>query len=333
MKKLLKILPLCGLFLLSPGARAQNTYTNPVMDFDMPDPTVICADDGSFYLYATEGHGYSIPIVRSFDLVNWERVGAGLQQGDPSHVRTQGRALGSRHQPAEEELPALLLDVLLGRKQNVRHRRGDGGQPAGTLSRTTAPCSAATRSACSTPSTRNSCAKGAATTFSGAVSGAFMPVELTKDGLAVKAGSEPKQIAGGAFEATYIHKRDGYYYLFASIGSCCEGLNSTYTTVVGRSRSLMGPYTDKSGKGMLDNGYEVVIRRSDRVRRPRAQLRHHHRQGGRRLVALSRRGFPRPAGPQTAARQDRVGRRMADGPQWTPFGYSATDSPFLNHKT
>ena len=27
-------------------------------------------------------------------------------------------------------------------------------------------------------------------------------------------------------------ERNGYYYLLASIGSCCEGLNSTYTTVV-----------------------------------------------------------------------------------------------------
>ena len=39
---------------------------------------------------------------------------------------------------------------------------------------------------------------------------------------------------------------------------------STYTTVVGRSESLLGPYVNKEGKKMLDNEYEVVIRANDR---------------------------------------------------------------------
>ncbi len=34
-------------------------YSNPVIDSDNPDPTVIKAEDGYFYLYATEViHGY-----------------------------------------------------------------------------------------------------------------------------------------------------------------------------------------------------------------------------------------------------------------------------------
>lgn len=72
-------------------------------------------------------------------------------------------------------------------------------------------------------------------------------VELTEDGLAVKPGAEKKQIAGTAYEGTYIHKKKGYYYMFASTGTCCEGLKSTYQTVVGRSKSLWGPYQDKQG--------------------------------------------------------------------------------------
>ena len=43
----------------------------------------------------------------------------------------------------------------------------------------------------------------------------------------------------------------GYYYLFASTGTCCEGLKSTYQTVVGRSSSLWGPYLDKQGRSLL----------------------------------------------------------------------------------
>ena len=84
-------------------------------------------------------------------------------------------------------------------------------------------------------------------------------VELKEDGLAVKLGAEKKQIAGTAYEGTYIHKRNGYYYMFASTGTCCEGLKSTYQTVVGRSKSLWGPYLNKQGKTMLENNHEVLI--------------------------------------------------------------------------
>lgn len=83
--------------------------------------------------------------------------------------------------------------------------------------------------------------------------------ELSDDGLSLKGGMKPQQVAGTAYEGTYIHKRGGYYYLFASIGRCCEGLKSTYTTVVGRSKHLFGPYVDKKGVSMLENHHEVLI--------------------------------------------------------------------------
>lgn len=68
-------------------------------------------------------------------------------------------------------------------------------------------------------------------------------------------------MAGTAYEGTYIHKKDGHYYFFASIGSCCEGLKSTYTTVVGRSDNLFGPYVNKNGGSMMDNKHEVLIQK------------------------------------------------------------------------
>ncbi len=73
------------------------------------------------------------------------------------------------------------------------------------------------------------------TFFGGSFHGIY-GTELTEDGLSLKKGAPIEQIAGTAYEGTYIHKRGGYYYLFASIGRCCEGLKSTYTTVVGRSK-------------------------------------------------------------------------------------------------
>lgn len=53
---------------------ADHTYSNPVINQSAPDPTVIRADDGSYYLYATE-NTRNVPIFRSPDLVNWTLVG------------------------------------------------------------------------------------------------------------------------------------------------------------------------------------------------------------------------------------------------------------------
>jgi len=72
-----------------------------------------------------------------------------------------------------------------------------------------------------------------------------------------------KRICGNRFEASNIFKRGEWYYLFASIGTCCEGANSTYQTVVGRSASVLGPYLNKTGGDMLYDNYEVVISGND----------------------------------------------------------------------
>ena len=53
---------------------AQTVYTNPVIDNSAPDPSVIRANDGTFYLYATENIR-NIPIFHSIDLVHWNLVG------------------------------------------------------------------------------------------------------------------------------------------------------------------------------------------------------------------------------------------------------------------
>ena len=66
-------------------------------------------------------------------------------------------------------------------------------------------------------------------------------------------------------EATYIRRRGGYYYLFGSAGTCCEGARSTYRVTIGRSKSLFGPYLDKAGQRLLDNHYDVLLSKNDNV--------------------------------------------------------------------
>ena len=57
-----------------------------------------------------------------------------------------------------------------------------------------------------------------------------------------------------AIEAPFIVRHDSWYYLFVSFDFCCRGANSTYNVVVGRSRTIIGPYEDMNGKSMMDGG-------------------------------------------------------------------------------
>lgn len=63
----------------------------------------------------------------------------------------------------------------------------------------------------------------------------------------------------GAIEAPCIIEREGWFYLFASFDFCCRGVDSTYYTVVGRSKAVAGPYVDRDGKPMMKGGGLIVL--------------------------------------------------------------------------
>jgi len=66
-------------------------------------------------------------------------------------------------------------------------------------------------------------------------------------------------------EATDLEYRDGWYYLLGTHGTCCDGANSTYNIVVGRSRKVSGPYLDNVGREMLKGGGRLVVAAGGRV--------------------------------------------------------------------
>ncbi len=69
-------------------------------------------------------------------------------------------------------------------------------------------------------------------------------------------------------EATTLMYRDGWYYLLGTHGTCCDGANSTYNIVVGRSRKVTGPYLDNVGREMLKGGGKMVVAAGGRVTGP-----------------------------------------------------------------
>lgn len=100
-----------------------------------------------------------------------------------------------------------------------------------------------------------------------------------KTGKPLKAGEKPYSIArrpapaGGPapVEAPFIIDHGGYYWLLASYDYCCKGVNSTYYTVVGRSKAITGPYLGKDGSSMMEGGGTIFLR---------ADLKEHQRWRG-----------------------------------------------------
>lgn len=92
-------------------------------------------------------------------------------------------------------------------------------------------------------------------------------VELDpKTGERVK-GNKAKDVAIDC-EATDLIYRNGWYYLLGTHGTCCDGVNSTYNIVCGRSRNVTGPFIDNVGRDMLQGGGKMVINASERLAGP-----------------------------------------------------------------
>jgi arabinan endo-1,5-alpha-L-arabinosidase len=240
----------------------EDMYSNPVVNYSLPDPTILKANDGYFYLYATEDIR-NIPIHRSKDLINWELVGTAFTDNTRPTFEPKGGLWAPDINYINGKYVLYYSMSVWGGEQTCGIGAAISDNPYGPFT----DQGKLFRS--NEIGVQNSIdqfyieEESKKYLFWGSFRGIFA-IELTDDGLFVKPGAEKQQIAGTAYEGVYIHKRNGFYYLFASIGSCCEGLKSTYTTVVGRSNNLFGPYNDKQGRSMMENNHEILIQKNDK---------------------------------------------------------------------
>lgn len=261
MNKILLLVVFSLFASLAKGGEPEKTYRNPVVNYSLPDPAVIRADDGYFYLYATEDIR-NLPIHKSKDLVNWELVGTAFTKESRPAFEPKGGLWAP-------DINKIGDKCVLYYSMSVWGGEWSCGIGVAVADKPEGPFTDCGKLFCSSEiGVQNSIDpfymedKGQKYLFWGSFRGIY-GIELSDDGLSVKAGAEKVQIAGTAYEGTYIHKRKGYYYLFASTGTCCEGLKSTYQTVVGRSKKLFGPYLDKQGEAMMNNRHETLIRKND----------------------------------------------------------------------
>ena len=269
MKKYLYLLAAAALMCSCSGVKGDDkaaTYTNPVIDNNAPDPTVIRAKDGTFYAYSTMQRG-NVPIYKSKDMVNWEFIGGAFRRGEVPKFVPKANIWAPDINLIEGKYVLYFSMSTWGGEWEAGIGRAVADTPEGPF--TDAKLLFQSKEI----GVQNSIDPvvyqegGRKWLIWGSFRGIYL-TELTEDGLELIDQSNLMRIAGTAYEGTYILKRKGYYYLFASIGSCCNGVNSTYETVVGRSKSLFGPYVDKQGRKMLDNHHEVLLTGSDAVKGP-----------------------------------------------------------------
>ena len=201
-------------------------YRNPVVDYSLPDPSVIQGEDGYYYLYATEDIR-NLPIHRSKNLVDWEFVGTAFTKETRPTFEPKGGLWAPDINRIGDNYVLYYSMSRWGQEWTCGIGVATADSPAGPFK----DHGMMFRSNgigiqnCIDPFYIED--EGKKYLFWGSFRGIY-GAELTDDGLALKPGGEKRQIAGTAYEGTYIHKRDGYYYLFASTGTCCEGVKSTY---------------------------------------------------------------------------------------------------------
>lgn len=250
-------LTLFSMLLAGSMASAQATFTNPVIGNSAPDPSIIRATDGTFYLYATENIR-NTPIYHSTDLVHWDFLGTAFTD----ETRPKWLPDGGIWAP---DINKIGDEYVMYYSKSVWGGEWDAGIGVAVSKKPEGPFVDKGNIIQSKAIGIQNCIDpfyiedaGKKYLFWGSFSGIY-GAELADDGLALKPGSKPTMIAGTFMEATYIHRRGGYYYLFGSAGTCCEGNKSTYHITVGRSKSLFGPYVDREGGPLITNNYETVL--------------------------------------------------------------------------
>lgn len=248
------------------GEKSSATYTNPVINNNAPDPTVIRAKDGTFYAYSTMQHG-NVPVYKSQDMVNWEFVGGAFRRGEVPRFVPRANIWAPDINYIEGKYVLYFSMSTWGGEWEAGIGRAVADSPEGPFTNAKLLFNSKQIGVQNSIDPVIYQEDGRKYLIWGSFRGIYL-TELTDDGLELIDSKNLLKIAGTAYEGTYIIKRKGYYYLFASIGSCCNGVNSTYQTVVGRSKSLFGPYVDKQGRKMLDNHHEILLSGDDKVKGP-----------------------------------------------------------------
>lgn len=244
--------------IVNPEDVPEGMYQNPVFEPVFADPSIVKGDDGYFYAYATEddwgdGAGLKVaPIIRSKNLVDWEYIGKAFET-KPNWK--DGWVWAPDVQKFNGKYYMYYTKSTWG-DQNPGIGVAVADDPAGPFEDHGKLTDTAEMGVYAIDPMLY-VEDGTPYLFFGGITSGTFAVELAPDGLSVV--GERIDVAGPNYEAPYVIKRDDYYYLFGSNGSCCAGKNSSYNVGVGRSESLFGPYVNKNGDDMKHHRGELLL--------------------------------------------------------------------------
>ena len=250
------------------GVYAQDTYQNPVSKKSLPDPTVMRAPDGWFYLYATEDT-HNVPIYKSKNLTTWRYAGTAFTDATrPMDFVSNGAIWAPEinyFQVGDK------MQYVLYYSKSEWGKTWECGIGVAVSDYPNTGFHDAHKLFISSEMGLENCIdpffiedNGKKYLFFGSFHDIY-GIELTEDGMAVKEGASKFKIAGGLIEATTIMKHDGWFYLIGSAGSCCEGASSTYRLVMARSRRVTGPYVDRNNRTAIGDNMSLLLQKSDEV--------------------------------------------------------------------
>ncbi|MBN2504377.1 MAG: family 43 glycosylhydrolase [Bacilli bacterium] len=257
-------------------------YQNPVFEPVLADPSIIKGDDGIYYAFGTQDYGewgdtfgtkYG-PILQSENLVDWTYAGSVFTLATRPTWGTPNAGIWA---------PDI---VKIGENYLYYYSLSVWGDPnpgigVASASHPLGPWTDHGKLLDSVSiGVNNSIDPSVFIGQDGEVYiawGSFRGIygtRLTSDGLALLDGANAintkVRIAGydtstnwngSTYEGTYIIYKDGYYYMFVSSGTCCDGFSSSYNVKVARSENPLGPYYDSEGRDMLagNRGHQVLI--------------------------------------------------------------------------
>jgi len=273
MKILKSILLLLFLFNVSFGySQEQKKYTNPVIDSVYADPSVLLANDGFYYVYATNtiigNEHVNFALARSKDLVHWTFL------GDAMPVKpiwaNQTSKLWAPHVIYDDVAKKYFMYFSSGNNKDEGMCIGiaTSESPQGPFTDKGEPLICGESFINIDPMAFDDSISGKHLLYWGS---GFKPLkvqELTDDRMHFAEGSAPKDIVytgkenkyTNLLEAPWVTYRDGYYYIFYSGDNCC-GERASYAVMVSRSKHPFGPFISLGESN--GTGSSVILEQKD----------------------------------------------------------------------